>query len=112
MFGSCWSCMTLKHKQPGSSRSEPIASTSIALRKRSRASGLTRTFTHSASIAASLSKAGLTANRRDRDMAHRRVGLGAMPMALPGLDVHDVADIDLVLFMLGGDHAGARGHDQ
>src|SRR5713226_2681758 len=42
--------MTLKHKQPGSSRSEPIASTSIALRKRSRASGLIRTFTHSASM--------------------------------------------------------------
>jgi hypothetical protein len=32
------------------SRSEPRASTSIALRKRSRSSGLTRTFTHIASI--------------------------------------------------------------
>src|SRR4029077_8747129 len=42
--------MTLKHRQPGSSRSEPIASTSIALRKSARLSGLIRTFTHSASM--------------------------------------------------------------
>src|SRR6266481_3253534 len=40
---------------PGSSRSEPRASTSIAFRKRSRASGFTRTFTHIASIALSIS---------------------------------------------------------
>src|SRR5215204_395203 len=39
--------------QPASSRSEPTASTSIALRKRSRASGFTRTLTHKASISAS-----------------------------------------------------------
>src|SRR5947207_15510532 len=39
--------------QPGSSRSEPKASTSIALRNRSRASGFTRTFTHIANIAPS-----------------------------------------------------------
>src|SRR2546426_11381885 len=45
-------------------------------------------------------------------MAHRRVGLGAMPVAFASLDVHDIADIDLELFVLGGDHAGARGHDQ
>src|SRR5271169_1073727 len=36
--------------QPGSSLSEPKASTSIALRNRSRSSGFTRTFTHIASI--------------------------------------------------------------
>src|SRR5580692_7152209 len=36
--------------QPGSSLSEPRASTSIAFRKRSRASDFTRTFTHIASM--------------------------------------------------------------
>src|SRR5437899_2496323 len=104
MFGSCRSLRTLKRRQPGSSRSEPSASTSIAFRKRSRASGLTRTFTHSASIAASLAPLRLTADRRDRDMAHRRVGLGAVPMAFAGLDVHDIADIDLLLLVLGRHH--------
>src|SRR6266851_1704058 len=59
-----------------------------------------------------LSKAGLAADRRNRDMAHRRIGFGAMPMALAGLDVHDIADIDLALVMLGCDHSRARGHDQ
>src|ERR1700722_19772052 len=39
--------------QPGSSRSEPRASTAIAFRKRSRSPGFTRTFTHIASIAPS-----------------------------------------------------------
>src|SRR5260370_848313 len=58
------------------------------------------------------SRTELTAARGNRDMAHRRIGLGAVPMALAGLDVHDVADIDLALVVLGGDHAGARGHDQ
>src|SRR5229473_3898124 len=33
-------------------------------------------------------------------------------MALAGLDVHDIADIDLALVMLGCDHSRARGHDQ
>src|SRR5213082_524941 len=42
--------------QPGSSPSEPRASTSIAFRKRSRPSGLTRTFTHSAIIGSSLQR--------------------------------------------------------
>src|SRR6516164_6071845 len=45
-------------------------------------------------------------------MPHRRVGLGAMPMALAGLDMHDIAHIDLSLLMLRGHHAGARGYDQ
>lgn len=33
-----------------------------------------------------------------------------MPFA--SLDVHDVARIDLALFLLVGDHAETRGHDQ
>jgi len=31
---------------------------------------------------------GLTANECDRDMSHRRIGLGAMPMPFTGLDMH------------------------
>src|ERR1019366_6304617 len=54
----------------------------------------------------------LTANRRDRDVAHRRIGFGTMPMAFTGLDVHDIAHVDLTLFPLVRHHAGARGHDQ
>src|SRR6266446_6433892 len=57
------------------------------------------------------SPGGLTANCRDRDMPHRRIGLGAMPMAFAGLDVHDIA-VDLALIMLRRHHPGARGHDQ
>ena len=53
---------------------------------------------------------GLAAGQRDRDVPHRRVGLGAVPVAFAGLDMRDVADIDLALFALVGDHAGA-GHD-
>jgi hypothetical protein len=45
-------------------------------------------------------------------MPHRRIGLGAMPMAFTGLDMDNITHIDLVLFMLGCDHAGARGDDQ
>jgi hypothetical protein len=58
-----------------------------------------------------LSPGGLTANEGNRDVSHRRIGLGAVPMALAGLDLHDVTDVDLALFMLGCHHAGARGHD-
>lgn len=54
----------------------------------------------------------LTADECDRDMPHRRIGSGAMPMAFTRLDVHDITDIDLSLFMLRCHHAGARGHDQ
>ena len=64
------------------------------------------------SIRARLAPLGLAADRGDRDVAHRRIGLGAVPMALAGLDVHDIADVDLLLLVLGRDHAGARGHDQ
>src|SRR6266436_6790225 len=55
---------------------------------------------------------GLAADGGDRDMPHRRVCLGAMPMALTSLDVHDITDIDLTLLALVCHHAGARGHDQ
>src|SRR6516165_1633098 len=60
----------------------------------------------------SLAVCGLAANGRDCDMPHRRVGLGAMPMAFTGLDVHDITYLDLMLLVLGRHHAGARGHDQ
>src|SRR6516165_6154108 len=59
-----------------------------------------------------LSPSGLAADQGDRDVPHRRVGLGAVPMALPGLDMRDIADIDLAPFVLGCHDAGARGHDQ
>src|SRR5215471_15319782 len=60
-----------------------------------------------------LSPLGLTADRGDRDMPHRRVGLGSMPMALAGLDVNDVADIDcLRRAAFDRDHAGAGDDDQ
>jgi hypothetical protein len=55
----------------------------------------------------SLAVGGLTAGECDRDMPHRRIGLGAMPIAFT-----NITNIDLVLFMFGCDHAGARGHDQ
>ena len=61
---------------------------------------------------ARLPPGGLTADGCNRDMPHRRVGLGAMPMTLAGLDMHDIAHIDLSLLMLHGHHAGARGYDQ
>src|SRR5215831_20381110 len=59
-----------------------------------------------------LAPGGLAADEGDRDVAHRRIGLRAVPMALAGLDLHNVARIDFALFVLVGDHAGARGHDQ
>src|SRR5712692_3011940 len=59
-----------------------------------------------------LTVCGLAANECDRDMPHRRIGLGAMPMALTGLDMHEITHVDLTLFMLRCHHAGARGHDQ
>src|SRR3984893_4581754 len=68
--------------------------------------------THALLQRARLSVRGLTANECDRDMPHRRIGLGAMPMAFTGLDMHDITHVDLTLFMLRRHHAGARGHDQ
>src|SRR5205085_5679930 len=47
----------------------------------------------SARLPQGLPPGGLTADCRDRDVPHRRIRLGAMPVALAGLDVHDVADI-------------------
>src|SRR6516165_333166 len=55
---------------------------------------------------------GFAADRGDRDVPHGRIGLGAMPMAFAGLDVHDIAHIDLTLLVLVCHHARARGHDQ
>src|SRR5262249_60121448 len=63
-------------------------------------------------VMARLSPLSLTANERDRNVPHGRVGLGAMPMALTSLDVRHVADVDLALFMLRCHDAGARSHDQ
>src|SRR6266478_625915 len=45
-------------------------------------------------------------------MPHRRAGVGAVPMAFTGLDMHDIPDVDLALFVLRCHHPGARGHDQ
>jgi hypothetical protein len=47
----------------------------------------------------------LAANGCDRDVPHRRIGLGAMPMAFTGLDMHDITPINFTLFMLGCHHA-------
>lgn len=41
----------------------------------------------------------LAVDERDRDVAHRRIGLGAVPMTLAGLDMSDVAYIDLALLV-------------
>src|SRR5262249_21152618 len=51
-----------------------------------------------------LSVGGLTADQRDRDMPHRRIRFGAMPMAFTSLDMDDVADIDLALILLCRHH--------
>ena len=59
-----------------------------------------------------LTEGGLTANECDRDMSHRRIGLGAMPMPFTGLDMHDITHINLTLFVFPRHHPGARGHDQ
>jgi hypothetical protein len=55
---------------------------------------------------------GLATDERNRNMPHRRIGFGAMPMALTGLDMDDITDSDLALVMLGRHHAGARGRYQ
>jgi hypothetical protein len=75
------------------------------LREIARSDNVGRTTTRRSTVS------GLTADKSDRDMPHRRIGLGAMPMAFASLDVHDVTDIDLVLFALRGDHAGARSYN-
>src|SRR5258708_2669942 len=54
----------------------------------------------------------LAADERDRDVAHRRIGLGAVPMAFAGLDMRDIPHIDLALLVLRRHDAGSRGHDQ
>src|SRR5579863_9973260 len=63
--------------------------------------------------ARALAPLGLAADRGDGDVAHRRRRLGAVPVALAGLDVNDVADLDLLWHAaLDRDHALARGHHQ
>src|ERR1700731_257955 len=61
---------------------------------------------------AELSVCGLAADGCDRDVPHRRISLGAVPMAFTGLDMHDITHVDLTLLVLVCHHAGARGHDQ
>ena len=52
-----------------------------------------------------------TTHRRHRDMRHWRLRRRAMPVALAGFDVHDVADGDLALFALGrSDTSAGRNH--
>src|SRR5580704_11089303 len=60
-----------------------------------------------------LPKLRLAADRGDRDVTHRRVGLGAVPVPLAGLDVDDVADIDLLRCpTLDRNHPRTRGDDE
>src|SRR5215469_16954354 len=59
-----------------------------------------------------LPPSGFAADGGDRDVSHCRISLGAVPMALAGLYMHDIADIDLTLFALVRHHARARRHDQ
>jgi hypothetical protein len=66
----------------------------------------------SRSVIARLTECGLTANECDRDMSHRRIALGAMPMPFTGLDMHYVTHINFTLFVFRRHHPGARGHDQ
>ena len=54
-----------------------------------------------------LSGGRLTADGRNRDMRHRRIRLGAMPVPLTCLDVHDIVDGYLTLFRVGCGHASA-----
>jgi hypothetical protein len=68
---------------------------------------ITCSYNVSHSTISKLTVCGLTANECDRDMPHRRIGLGAMPMAFTGLDMHDITHVDLTLFMLRCHHAGA-----
>ena len=58
-------------------------------------------------VLSALSPGGLAANSRNGDVPHRRIGLGAMPVAFTGLDMHDITHIDLTLLMLRRHHAGA-----
>jgi hypothetical protein len=50
---------------------------------------------------------GLAPDHRDRDMPHRRLRLGAVPMPLAGLDLHYVPHVDLHLLLFVCDIAGA-----
>ena len=54
---------------------------------------------------------GLTARQSDGDVAHRRIGLGSVSVALTRLDVSDVTDLDLKSLGFCGDPPVARGDD-
>src|SRR4029077_20361329 len=56
----------------------------------------------------SQSVGGLTADCRHRDMRHWRIRFGAVPVSLAVLDMDDIADGDLALFLLRGNHASTR----
>ena len=60
----------------------------------------------------SLAPGGLAPDRRKRDMGHRRLRLGPVPMPLARLDLHHVPHLDLALLVFGRDIASARSHDQ
>ena len=59
-----------------------------------------------------LSPDRLAVHERNGDMPHRCIGLGAMPVSLSRLDMHDITHIDLALLMLRGHHSRARSYDQ
>src|SRR6516162_5781866 len=77
-----------------------------------RCAASARSTTTASIMVARLSPLSLTANERDRNVSHGRIGLGAMPMALTSLYVHHVADVDLALLMLRRRDAGTRSHNQ
>ena len=60
-----------------------------------------------ATLQSQLPPGRLAAHQGNRDMAHCRIGLGAVPMPLTRLDLYDVSRIDFALLTLGCHHAGA-----
>src|SRR6266850_1792359 len=50
--------------------------------------------------------------RRNGNMRQRRIGFGAVPVALASLDMDHVAHVDLSFLMLRGDDATAAGDDE
>ncbi len=55
---------------------------------------------------------GLAAGDCNRDMRHPGIRRRAMPVPLSGLDVHDIANGYLALFLAGRDHAPAGCYHQ
>ncbi len=54
----------------------------------------------------------LAADGSNSDVRHRRIGFSAMPVALAGFGMHDIANADLTLFFLCRDPAAAGCDDQ